>query len=95
MLSYPVSEAEDLLDEKLEAARKALAGCEEDLEFLREQVTVRSLSFLQINSFRGSGSGRMGFLPRIRGREKCGREAGWRRGVVSMSFLWSLADFYV
>ncbi len=41
MLSYPISDAEALLREKLEAARAALGGCEEDVEFLREQVTVR------------------------------------------------------
>jgi len=46
MLSYPISDAEALLREKLEAARAALGGCEEDVEFLREQVTVcSSLSF--------------------------------------------------
>ncbi|MCJ1366926.1 peptide chain release factor 1 [Acarospora aff. strigata] len=48
MLSYPVSEAEDLLDEKLEAARKALAGCEEDLEFLREQVTTLEVATARV-----------------------------------------------
>jgi len=40
MLSYPISDAEALLREKLDAARAALGGCEEDVEFLREQVTV-------------------------------------------------------
>lgn len=45
MLSYPISDAEALLREKLEAARAALGGCEEDVEFLREQVTVRPSFF--------------------------------------------------
>ena len=40
MLSYPLPEAETLLDSKLEAARSSLANCEEDLDFLREQITV-------------------------------------------------------
>lgn len=40
MLSYPIEEAEELLDGKLEAARRSLGNCEEDLDFLREQITV-------------------------------------------------------
>lgn len=30
-----------MLDEKLNAAESSLQNCEEDLEFLREQITVR------------------------------------------------------
>jgi prefoldin subunit 5 len=41
MLAYPIDEAESLLEEKLRAAESSLANCEEDLEFLREQITVR------------------------------------------------------
>jgi hypothetical protein len=40
MLSYPISEAEDLLSSKLSAAKQNLANCEEDHDFLREQITV-------------------------------------------------------
>jgi hypothetical protein len=40
MLAYPIAEAEEMLTEKLEAARRSLGHCEEDLEFLREQITV-------------------------------------------------------
>lgn len=40
MLAYPLSEAEMLLDSKLAAAKQNLANCEEDLDFLREQITV-------------------------------------------------------
>lgn len=42
MLSYPIPEAEELLSGKLSAAQQSLSNCEEDLDFLREQVTVRS-----------------------------------------------------
>ena len=42
MLAYPIAEAETMLSEKLAAAELSLANCEEDLEFLREQITVRS-----------------------------------------------------
>lgn len=41
MLSYPIDEAEELLDSKQKAAKQSLQNCEEDLEFLREQITVR------------------------------------------------------
>lgn len=46
MLAYPVAEAEEMLREKLAAAERSLSNCEEDLEFLREQVTVCSLPLL-------------------------------------------------
>lgn len=42
MLSYPLPEAEALLQEKLDAAQASFSNCEEDLDFLREQITVRS-----------------------------------------------------
>ena len=41
MLSYPIPEAEELLSSKLSTAQQSLSNCEEDLDFLREQVTVR------------------------------------------------------
>lgn len=40
MLSYPIPEAEVLLKTKLDAAQSSLSNCEEDLDFLREQITV-------------------------------------------------------
>lgn len=40
MLSYPVDEAETLLESKLSTAKTSLSNCEEDLDFLREQITV-------------------------------------------------------
>ena len=40
MLSYPVDEAETLLGSKLSTAKTSLSNCEEDLDFLREQITV-------------------------------------------------------
>jgi prefoldin subunit 5 len=45
MLAYPIGEAETMLVDKLQAAELSLSNCEEDLEFLREQITVRPLSF--------------------------------------------------
>lgn len=40
MLSYSTDEAETLLDGRLSDAKKSMENCEEDLEFLREQITV-------------------------------------------------------
>ena len=40
MLSYPINEAEELLSSKLATAKQNMANCEEDLDFLREQITV-------------------------------------------------------
>ena len=40
MLSYPIAEAETLLESKLSTAEQSLEHCEEDLDFLREQITV-------------------------------------------------------
>jgi hypothetical protein len=42
MLSYPIDEAEELLASKIAAAKQSLENCEEDLDFLREQITVCS-----------------------------------------------------
>jgi hypothetical protein len=41
MLSYPLDEAKTLLESKLSAAKSSMTNCEEDLDFLREQITVR------------------------------------------------------
>ena len=43
MLAYPIPEAEELLEGKLDAAKVTLGNCEEDLDFLREQITVWSI----------------------------------------------------
>lgn len=46
MLAYPIAEAQAMLEDKLAAAEQSLANCDEDLEFLREQITVCLLPFL-------------------------------------------------
>lgn len=45
MLSYPLPEAETLLISKLDTAQQSLANCEDDVDFLREQITVCFLIF--------------------------------------------------
>lgn len=45
MLAYPIPEAEELLESKLEAAKSGQEHAEEDLDFLREQITVSDISY--------------------------------------------------
>lgn len=47
MLAYPIAEAETLLESKLTMAQENLAHCDEDLDFLREQITVSTTCTLQ------------------------------------------------
>ncbi|KAK4032755.1 Prefoldin subunit-domain-containing protein [Parachaetomium inaequale] len=48
MLSYPIDEAETLLDSKLQAAKLSLSNCEEDLDFLREQITTMEVAVARV-----------------------------------------------
>ncbi|KAF1956804.1 Prefoldin, subunit 3 [Byssothecium circinans] len=48
MLAYSVPEAEELLSSKLETARHSLATCQEDMEFLREQITTLEVAFARV-----------------------------------------------
>lgn len=45
MLAYPMEEAEELLEGKLEAAKSGLENAEEDMDFLREQITVSGMRY--------------------------------------------------
>ncbi|KAM0481067.1 hypothetical protein ACHAPX_003960 [Trichoderma viride] len=48
MLSYPIDEAETLLTSKLSAAKTSLSNCEEDLDFLREQITTMEVATARV-----------------------------------------------
>ncbi|XWW99305.1 hypothetical protein V2A60_007314 [Cordyceps javanica] len=48
MLSYPIEEAEDLLESKLKTAKTSLSNCEEDLDFIREQVTTMEVATARV-----------------------------------------------
>ncbi|KAL1843566.1 hypothetical protein VTJ49DRAFT_849 [Mycothermus thermophilus] len=48
MLSYPIDEAEALLESKLKAAQQSLSNCEEDLDFLREQITTMEVAVARV-----------------------------------------------
>ena len=48
MLAYPLPEAETLLESKLSAACSSLDNCEEDLDFLREQITTLEVATARV-----------------------------------------------
>ncbi|KAE9976601.1 hypothetical protein BLS_001989 [Venturia inaequalis] len=48
MLAYSIPEAQDLLESKLAAAQQSLDNCEEDLDFLREQVTTLEVATARV-----------------------------------------------
>lgn len=51
MLSYPLQEASDLLADKLVAARQQLANLVEDVEFLKEQITIMEVNTARVYNF--------------------------------------------
>jgi hypothetical protein len=51
MLEYPVQEASDLLNGKLDAAKLSLKQVEEDLEYLREQITTMEVNIARYESY--------------------------------------------
>lgn len=50
MLMYPLQEAIDLLSGKLAAAQKSQDETIEDLEWLREQITVMEVNFARVHN---------------------------------------------
>ena len=48
MLEYPLDEARDLLTEKLSKAKQSLKEVNEDLEFLREQITTMEVNTARV-----------------------------------------------
>lgn len=51
MLSYPVEEAKALLEGKLKAAEESLRNCEEDMDFLRQQITTLEVNTARLYNF--------------------------------------------
>ncbi|KAI9892581.1 MAG: peptide chain release factor 1 [Vezdaea aestivalis] len=48
MLAYPIGEAETLLHGKLSGAQKSLETCQEDMDFLREQITTMEVALARV-----------------------------------------------
>ncbi|OCF59032.1 prefoldin subunit [Kwoniella mangroviensis CBS 10435] len=51
MLMYPLQEAIELLTNKLSTAKKSHEETVEDLEFLREQITVMEVNFARVHNW--------------------------------------------
>jgi prefoldin subunit 5 len=51
MVAYPLNEAEDLLRGKLEKAKESLGAAEEDLEFLRVQITTLEVAIARVHNW--------------------------------------------
>jgi Prefoldin subunit len=51
MLSYPIAEAVILLESKLSAAKKNYENCEEDMDFLREQITTLEVATARVYNY--------------------------------------------
>jgi prefoldin subunit 5 len=48
MVAYPLAEAEEMLRGKVEKARETLKSCEEDMEFLRVQITTVEVAIARV-----------------------------------------------
>jgi hypothetical protein len=48
MLSYPLEEASSLLTAKLQSARQNLTNAKEDLDWLRDQITVTEVNVARV-----------------------------------------------
>jgi hypothetical protein len=51
MLSYPIPEAVTLLTSKLKSAQDNLKAIVDDLEFLREQITVMEVNTARVYNY--------------------------------------------
>ena len=51
MVAYPLDEAEDLLQGKLDKAKDSLKAAEEDLEFLRIQITTLEVAVARVHNW--------------------------------------------
>ncbi|EXJ67055.1 uncharacterized protein A1O5_09701 [Cladophialophora psammophila CBS 110553] len=51
MVAYPLDEAEELLQGKLDKAKESLTACDEDLEFLRVQITTLEVAIARVHNW--------------------------------------------
>lgn len=51
MLSYPLASAHSLLSQKLLSAQTSLKNVKEDMEFLRDQITVMEVNVARLYNF--------------------------------------------
>ena len=51
MVAYPLDEAEELLHTKLDKAKESLTACDDDLEFLRVQITTLEVAIARVHNW--------------------------------------------
>lgn len=51
MLEYPITEARDLLQSKLDTAKKTMGQVDEDLEFIRDQITTMEVNIARVYNY--------------------------------------------
>jgi prefoldin subunit 5 len=70
MVSYPLAEAEELLREKLAKAKDSLGAAEEDLEFLRVQITTLEVATARVYNWDVGEKRRLREKVELEGRER-------------------------
>ena len=70
MVSYPLAEAEELLREKLAKAKDSLGAAEEDLEFLRVQITTLEVATARVYNWDVGEKRRLRERGELEGRER-------------------------
>ena len=70
MVSYPLAEAEELLREKLAKAKDSLGAAEEDLEFLRVQITTLEVATARVYNWDVGEKRRLKEKGELEGRER-------------------------
>jgi prefoldin subunit 5 len=70
MVSYPLPEAEELLSEKLAKATESLGAAEEDLEFLRVQITTLEVATARVYNWDVGEKRRLREKGELDGRER-------------------------
>jgi prefoldin subunit 5 len=70
MVSYPLAEAEELLREKLAKAKDSLGAAEEDLEFLRVQITTLEVATARVYNWDVGEKRRLREKGELEGRER-------------------------
>lgn len=70
MVSYPLGEAEELLGEKLAKARDSLGAAEEDLEFLRVQITTLEVATARVYNWDVGEKRRLREKGELEGKER-------------------------
>lgn len=70
MVSYPLAEAEELLREKVAKAKESLRGAEEDLEFLRVQITTLEVATARVYNWDVGEKRRLREKGELEGKER-------------------------